>query len=261
MLQAVTSQQASTNVLHEMIAGYVLPGLPVANIIFKTIGTVTCTQALIFAGDLKIGHYMKIPPRVIFSVQFFATVVSSILSTLVQDWMSDNIVDICSRTQPQGFVCLNSNVFVTSSIIWGAIGPRRLFSPGAPYSALLWFFLIGLFAPIPFYLLARRFPFSFYRYVNVPVILLSLGVVPFSSNYMSWVLCGFISNFVIRRLRFDWWMRYNYVTSAALDSGFALAVLAIFFAFQTKPGGLVFDWWGNSWVHVNCFTGRVLICC
>ena len=49
-----TSQQAPTNVMQEMIAGYIFSGRPIAKIVFKTLGTVTCLQAVAFAGDLKM---------------------------------------------------------------------------------------------------------------------------------------------------------------------------------------------------------------
>jgi hypothetical protein len=114
---------------------------------------------------------------------------------------------------------------------------------------LLWFFLIGILAPIPFYFLARRFPLSFYRYINIPVFFAGLGAMPPASgiNYVSWVLWGFVFNFVVRRFHFRWWMRYNYILSAALDSGFALSLLIIFFALGLpKPGGIHFEWWGNT---------------
>jgi len=249
MLQAITNQQVPTQVMQEMIAGYILPGRPIANTLFKTLGYITCAQAINFAGDLKLGHYMKIPPRVMFSCQVVAAVVAAAWVMVVQDWVLNTIVDVCSPDQPQGFICPGSTTFFTASVIWGAIGPRRLFSPGAIYSGLLWFFLVGFLAPIPFFFLARRFPLSFYRYINIPVFFAGLSAIPPASglNYISWVFFGFIFNFVIRRYHFRWWMRYNYITSAALDSGLILCLLTVFFALGlSKPGGIQLDWWGNN---------------
>lgn len=249
MLQAITNQQVPTQVMHELIAGYMLPGRPVANMLFKTIAFMTTNQGINFAGDLKLGHYMKVPPRIMFSVQVVAATIACIWVTLVQDWMFNNIVDLCTPDQPQGFRCPGSTTFATASIIWGAVGPQRLFSPGAPYSGLLWLFLIGAVLPIPFYFLARRFPLSFWRYINIPVFFAGLGAMPPASgiNYISWVLWGFIFNYVIRRFHFRWWMRYNYILSAALDAGVALALLVIFFSLGlAKTGGIQLDWWGNK---------------
>jgi OPT family oligopeptide transporter len=66
MLQAITNQQITLQVMHELIAGYMVPGRPVANMIFKCVAFIGTNQAVGFAADLKLGHYMKIPPRIMF---------------------------------------------------------------------------------------------------------------------------------------------------------------------------------------------------
>ena len=132
ILQAITNQQVAVQVLDELIAGYILPGRPVANTIFKTVSLMTSTQAVAFAGDLKLGHYMKIPPRMMFSIQMISTVVACVWVMLIQNWMVSNIVDLCSHNQSQGFVCPGTTTFATSSVVWGAVGPSRMFSVGAP---------------------------------------------------------------------------------------------------------------------------------
>lgn len=248
MLQAITNQQVPTQVMMQLIAGYMLPGRPFANTIFKTIGFITSNQAVNFAADLKLGHYMKIPPRIMFTIQVVAAVIACIWVTVIQDWMFNNIEDLCTPDQKQGFICPGSTSFATASIIWGGVGPARIFSPGAPYSGLLWMFLIGAVLPIPFYLLARRYPLSFWRYVNIPVFFAGLAAMPPASgiNYISWVLTGFIFNYCVRRWRFRWWMRNNYILSAALDSGAAIGMIVVFFALGIAKGGINFEWWGNT---------------
>lgn len=130
MLQAISNQQISIQVASELIAGYLVPGRPVANMIFKTISYISTNQAVGFAADLKLGHYMKIPPRIMFSVQVAASVISSIVTVCVQDWMLSNVEDICSTHQKDGFVCPSTNTFATASLIWGGVGPAQLFGPG-----------------------------------------------------------------------------------------------------------------------------------
>jgi hypothetical protein len=75
---------------------------------------------------------MKIPPRVMFSVQLAAATVSCFVVLLVQNWVLNNVVDVCMPHQKDGFICASSNTFATSSLIWGGVGPTRIFSPGAP---------------------------------------------------------------------------------------------------------------------------------
>jgi OPT family oligopeptide transporter len=131
-LQAISNQPAPTPVMYELIGGYMLPGQPIANAMFKTIVNTITSQICNFAGTMKLGHYMKIPPHTMFSIQIVAIIITCIWVTVIQDWMLNNIKDICTPHQKQSFICPGSTVFATSSVIFGAVGPRRLFSPGAP---------------------------------------------------------------------------------------------------------------------------------
>lgn len=87
---------------------------------------------------------------------------------------------------------------------------------------------------------------------SFPVIFSGTGLIPPASavNYVPWAIVGFLFNFVIRRRHFSWWTKYNYVLSAALDSGVAVSVVVIFFCLQfPKNGGIgvgVQNWWGNT---------------
>ncbi|KAG0072395.1 hypothetical protein BGZ90_011930 [Linnemannia elongata] len=62
--------------------------------------------------------------------------------------------------------------------------------------------------------------------------------------YTNGLALGFIFAFWLRRYRYDWWSRYNYLTSAALDTGVAISGLLIFFAVQSWDGEFP-AWWGN----------------
>jgi OPT family small oligopeptide transporter len=253
MLQAITNQQITLQVMHEMLAGYMIPGRPVANMIFKCVAFIGTNQAVGFSADLKLGHYMKVPPRVMFMAQVVAAFVSCFVVTLVQDWMFANITDFCTPKQANGFTCPSTGTFATASMIWGGVGPGRLFSIGKIYNPLLWFFLVGALGPIPFYFLARRYPLSLWRYINVPVFFAGVGAMPPASgiNYSSWAMVGFLFQWFMRRYHFRWWMRYNYILSAALDAGVALGLLVIFFTVQYPKNGIiglntVQTWWGNT---------------
>lgn len=261
MIQAITNQQVALNVMFELLAGYIVPGKPVAVMIFKCVAYMGTNQAVGFVGDLKIGHYMKIPPRIMFTAQVVAAFIACIVTTLTQDFMFANIVDICQPDQAQFFTCPSTTVFATSSLIWGGIGPLKLFSPGAMYSPLLWFFFIGAVLPIPFYYLARRFPLSYWRYINIPVLFAGLGSMPPATgiNYASWLLAGFFFQWFMRRYHFRWWMRYNYILSAGLDAGVAISLLFIFFFLQLPKGGVTVKWWGNTaWQNTADFLGTPL---
>jgi OPT oligopeptide transporter protein len=113
----------------------------------------------------------------------------------------------------------------------------------------LWFFLIGAIVPIPFYFLARRYPRTFWRYINIPIMLMAANMVPpFNGvNYSSFIFVGIFFQWFMRRRHFRWWLRYNYPLAAGLDAGVIIGLFVIFFSLQLRSnGGINVNWWGNS---------------
>jgi len=165
MITALTNQQVGLNVLTEFIIGYGLPGRPIPMMLFKTWGHITMIQALGFSSDLKLGHYMKIPPRPMFWAQVVGTVIAGTVQLGVQAWMFQNIPGICEASQKE-FTCPRTKLFGTASIIWGVIGPARQFSKGQAYYGLLSFFIIGALCPLFTYIIGLKFPNSWVRYIK-----------------------------------------------------------------------------------------------
>lgn len=263
MIQAITNQQIGLNVVTELVIGYALPGKPVAMMLFKTWGFMTMSQGLQFASDFKLGHYMKIPPRTMFWCQVVATVIAGTTQIGVQTWMFSHIEDMCDPLQPSGFSCPDTWTFYTASVIWGVIGPRLQFSKGQTYNVLLYFFLIGAIAPLIPWLINKKWPNNYINYINIPLIFGGTGDIPPANavNYVPWTIVGFIFQYVIRRNHFSWWTKYNYVLSAALDSGVAVSTVIIFFTLQYPENGhiglhTIQNWWGNTvYVHTADFLG------
>ena len=188
---------------------------------------------------------MKVPPRLMFWSQLIASIWSGIVQIAVMNWALGKYPRICQDDQPNGYTCPGATVFYTASVIWGAIGPRRMFGPGALYSALQWFWLIGVLGPVVTWLLARRWPKSVFRYVSVPLIFGGCGSIPPASvyNYLCWGIVGWVFQWLVKRRWRGWWFRYNYITSAALDCGLiacSLLVLIFLKGSQTPP-----QWYGN----------------
>ncbi|KAF3059302.1 Sexual differentiation process protein isp4 [Daldinia childiae] len=247
IIQAVTNHQIGLNVLTEFVYGYIQPGRPLALMLFKTYGYITMAQALSFVSDLKFGHYMKIPPRTMFMAQVVATTFSCFIQIAVLNFALGNIEGVCELTQPQRFTCPGGRVFFSASVIWGLIGPSRVFSPGQIYSGLLTFFVVGAVAPIIFWFAARRWPRSGAKYLMAPLIFGGAGSIPPATplNYLSWGVVGFVFQYVIKKTHFRWWSRLNYLTSAGLDLGLALGTLVIFFVFTLNEIEAP-RWWGND---------------
>lgn len=247
IIQAITNIQLGLNVLTEFIIGYMVPGRPLAMMMFKNYGYISMAQALYFAQDLKLGHYMKVPPRVMFTSQLLASVWSAIVQIAVMNWALGHIPNVCDLDQENNYTCPGGRVFYTASIIWGAIGPARIFSHGALYASLQWFWLVGAITPIATWLLARRWPKSFWRYVSSPVIFGGTGLLPPATVniYLCWGIAGIVFNYFIRRRYTGWWLQYNYILSAALDCGLIISTLLIFFTLYLTNMNSP-SWWGND---------------
>ncbi|CAG8392891.1 unnamed protein product [Penicillium salamii] len=248
IIMAVTNQHSSLYLICQLLCGIVFPGRPVANMIFVTYSYISSAQGIKFSSDLKLGHYMKIPPRILFGVQMMATLASSLTQIGVLNWMFSYIPGLCTPEAINGFNCPIARVHFNGSILWGVVGPQRFFGPGGLYRPLVWAFLVGAVAPLGAWLLGRHSKKSFWRLVNFPILFGSLSWIPPATglNFSIWALVCFVFNYLIRRRRTAWWEKYAMTLSAALDSGLAFAVVVVFFAF-VYPGWVDgFKWWGTE---------------
>ncbi|KAL6141968.1 hypothetical protein ACLB2K_060253 [Fragaria x ananassa] len=181
------------------------------------------SQALMFLGDFKLGHYMKIPPKSMFIVQLAGTVAASSVYFATSWWLLhsiENIWDVSLLPEGSPWTCPGDDVFYNGSIIWGVVGPLRMFTKKGIYPELNWFFLINLIAPVPSWFFAKKFPNQkWIRLINMPIILGATGKFK------------------------GWWARHNYILSAALDAGVAFTGVLLYLTLQSKD---IFgpDWWG-----------------
>ncbi|KAH9949501.1 oligopeptide transporter [Amylocystis lapponica] len=247
-LFAMAGQGISMNLLAQIVPGMLLPGQPVANMMFKAFSLQSLSEGSRFVQDLKLAHYVKVPPRAAFIAQLVATLVVPFIQLGVQQWMFHAIPDICTPGQKDLLTCPYSNVFYSASVLWGLIGPARQFGINSIYHPQLYAIIVGAFLPIPLWLWQRRFPNSWNRFINAPLILTSVLAIPPATgmNYSSWFVFGFIFQYLIRRRNFTWWSKFNYVTSAALDTGTVISVLFIFFTLGIPKNGINLRWWGNT---------------
>ncbi|GFY80431.1 oligopeptide transporter 7 [Actinidia rufa] len=250
VITATTNQTPGLNVITEYIIGYLYPGYPVANMCFKVYGYISMKQGIAFLQDFKLGHYMKIPPRSMFMAQVVGTLVSALVHLGTAWWLMDTIPDICNRALlPPGnpWTCPGDHVFYDASVIWGLIGPRRIFGDLGNYSAVNWSFLAGAISPLLVWLLYKAFPSQHWiRLITMPVLLSApINMPPATAvNYTSWVIIGFFSGFVAFRYYRDWWSRHNYVLSGALDAGLAFMAVLLYLCLGIQHVDL--NWWGSD---------------
>ncbi|KAG6026942.1 hypothetical protein E4U40_001815 [Claviceps sp. LM458 group G5] len=247
MIQAITNQQTGLNIITEMIVGYMLPGRPVAMMLFKSYGYMISFNGLNYISDMKVGHYMKIPPRSMFAAQAFAATWLAFVQIAAYNFLIGNIKEICTPHQSQGLTCPSARTFYNASVIWGVVGPKRVFGVGGLYSWTNWFWFIGFILPVIQYLIARRYPRTFLRYLITPALFGAAAMLPPATLYFlfQWVIVGMLFNLVVRRLFFGWWSRYTYAMSGALDIGTALCTVLIGLGLGLSET-IMPDWWGTT---------------
>lgn len=198
----------------------------------------------------------KIPPRALFTVQAVGIVLSTLSQVSVLNWALGHIKDICTTHAPNGFTCPYSRTHFNTSLIWGAVGPHRFFSLNALYHPLLYFFLIGAVLPVLVYLIKRRWKnVKWLKKVHVPLFLGGLNYLPPASgtNYGSWAIAGLVFGLLVKRRALEWWRKYNFVLSSALDCSVAIAGVIIFFTVFYTGASDRFSWWGTEVYKVCLF--------
>ena len=122
------------------------------------------------------------------------------------------ILHCCPRGVPGHAL---DDVFYNASIIWGVIGPLRMFTKYGVYKGMNWFFLFGFLAPIPGWFLSRKYPnIKWLRLIHMPIIIGATASMPpaRSVNYWACGAVGIFFNFYVYRKFKAWWaVGYTYL--------------------------------------------------
>ncbi|KAJ2887694.1 hypothetical protein FB639_001135 [Coemansia asiatica] len=247
IVQALSNQQPGLNVITEFIIGYARPGDPIANVTFKVYGYITMAQALSLVGDQKLGHYMKIPPRHLFIAQLVGTIICAFVQLGVAFWLMNTVENMCTE-KGYPFTCIQANTFFSASVIWGLVGPEKMFGSASPYHPMLYLFIFGLLLPIPIWLLQQKFPNSWIKHIHTPLLFIASGYMPPAPShvYTNWFIGCFFFNYLWHKYRNGQWTRYAFSLSAGLDCGLAISGIITYFAFMNVH---IPDWWGANTHH------------
>ncbi|KAG6011086.1 hypothetical protein E4U43_008509 [Claviceps pusilla] len=266
-LYSISGTTQGLNVVTELIVGYALPGRPEALMFVKAFGYNINGQADNYISDQKMGFYAKVPPRAMYRGQIISVILTAFVAYGVVQFV-DQMPGICTPNQPSHFTCAGgSQVYFASSVVWGAIGPKRIFSQ--MYPVLKYCFLLGFLLAVVWGTLKRCgprlqkaleavlpaaifkplntmifTPISWLKHVHPSLILNGmLSWAPTNLTYFTgglYISAAFM--YYLKRYKTAWWEKYNYVLSAALTGGVAFSGIIIFFAVQYHPVSL--DWWG-----------------
>ncbi|KAH7927126.1 OPT superfamily oligopeptide transporter [Leucogyrophana mollusca] len=234
----------------QMIGGFLHPGKPMANMYFVLYSYNTVSQAQLLLRDLKIAQYAKLPPRAAFTAQVIGTLLGAILNFFIMNsiveqqmtiLLSVEGTNIWSGQQPQQY---NSQ-----AVAWGGLS-HQLFAAGTRYQWVPFAYVVGLFVPIPFWLVHRYYPKLRMDYLYTPVICYYIGwlCVGINSSILSYFTVAFVSQWYLRTRYPRWFAKYNYIIGAALDGGTQVMVFILSFAVQGAAGTshLFPPWWGAN---------------
>ncbi|CAI8494580.1 unnamed protein product [Pichia kudriavzevii] len=243
IIASVTGFQFGLNVLVELIIGYAIPNNPNALMTLKALGYNIDGQAENFISDQKLAHYAKLPQRAVFRGQIFGTILQIIVVLCVVNWEMSNVQGFCTPHQESKFSCPGEVTFYSASVLWGAIGPKKVFNE--LYPILRWCFLIGFLLVFPCIAAKKYLPKLTRDFQPTLIIGGMLAYAPYNLTYYypSFVF-SYIFNYFIKRRFLSWWEKYNFILSAGLNTGTAFSAVIIFFAVQYHPKLL--NWWGNT---------------
>ncbi|KAF4602800.1 hypothetical protein EYR40_006017 [Pleurotus pulmonarius] len=255
-ITATTGFSISVKYVVQIMAAFIHPGQPIPVMYSNLFGNSTSFQTLYMLQDLKLGQYIKLPPRMTFVAQIAGSIVGSIFNyTMMKVIVSNNrevLKDPIGTRVWSGWIIQGYN---SASIAMGALG-KELFSLGKPagYWIIPFGIVIGLFAPLPFWIVWKfsrpgsRLSMTM-EYINVPIVALYIGWLPYSVNGQWWscVVIGFVSQWWLRTRKPRWFIKYNYLLSAALDGGSQVILFILSFAVFGAGGKAVAfpTWWGN----------------
>ncbi|KAJ7581065.1 OPT oligopeptide transporter [Mycena floridula] len=256
-ISATTGFTISIKYAVQILSAFIHPGQPIAVMYVNLYGNSTSWQTLYMLQDLKLGQYTKLPPRMTFLAQMAGSIVGSIFNyTMMKTIVNNNrevLKDPTGTRVWSGWIIQQYN---SASVAMGALG-KELYSVGKPagYWIIPFSIVIGLFLPIPFWLVYKfskpgsRLARSM-QFLNIPIITLYIGYLPYSVNGQWWscLVIGWISQYWLRKHRPRWFIKYNYLASAALDGGSQVILFILSFAvFGASGNAVLFPvWWGNS---------------
>ncbi|KAH7154454.1 OPT oligopeptide transporter protein-domain-containing protein [Fusarium sp. MPI-SDFR-AT-0072] len=246
---AITGFGFNLQPIFQMLAGYMFPGRPLANMYFTSYTYNALSQGFLLLRDLKLAQQNKLSPKATFTTQVIGCILGALLNYVMMISIVDNQAAILKSAEGTN-VWSGAQVqqFNTLAIAW-SIAPK-MFSIGARYEWVTIAYLIGFAAPLPFYFAHKFFPhIRIFSYLNTPIILWYLGYlfVGLNASVTSYFILGAFGQFYLRRYRPEWFVKWNYLISAALDGGTQVMVfIATFAVFGGSGKSVPFPAWAGN---------------
>lgn len=260
-LYALSNFQLAIGTTNELWYGLMVNAIsgyknPVGASVYGSIAGDAWYRAQLNLQDMKIGHYMKVPPKAVFFSQVFGSLIGIPIDYGVIRWVLDTKRDylLGQRDPTHQWTGQSLASSLTSGVQYVLIGPAELFKQDI-FKIVPYGFLVGAVAPVIMFALHKLFPRGKFHLFNTTIFFSSLTVFygNVSTGYTSSFIGGFCVMFLAFRYKYDLWARWNYILAAAFDAGFNFNMLLIFLFFGIKVIKMP-NWWGNELDHSDrCF--------
>ncbi|OOQ84620.1 oligopeptide transporter [Penicillium brasilianum] len=244
----------ATNSLSKMLAGLLIPGRPVGNMYFAAWSHNVIMNVVNLCNDLKMGEYLKIPPRVMFLTQMYGTILGAFVNYAIMiSIVSGNKELLTSGNGNSAWSGATLQAYNTNATSWAL--SSYLYKIGRQYELVPLGLLIGAGAVVVhriFYQFVPKIGKFDVSDVNMPQFIQYAGYLPYNQSQTcviySWVIAGFYVQYYLRNWHPKIFKDYSYLITGAFD-GASLTVLFIlsFAVFGAAGSAVSFPtWWGNN---------------
>jgi len=241
----------ATNQLMKMVAGALHPGKPVANLYFSMWSHDVVSTSILLAGDLKIGQYLKIPPRVMVVTQIWGTLLGCFINYAVMATIVDNkreiLLDPVGNNVWSGQTVQSLN---SAAVTWSLAS--QLYGRSGPYIWVPVGLILGAIPTVIQWFIWKRWP-------KIGPVQVDKIILPVIFQYVAWlasginsivlstIIVGLVSQLWVRQRHPYWYRNFNYVVGGALDGGAQVVIFILTFAvFGASGVAKPFPtWWGN----------------
>lgn len=212
----------ATNSLMKMVADAVLPGRPAANLYFTAWSHSVISQSLNLASDLKMGEYLKIPPRVMFLTQIWGTIFGAFINYAVMISIVNSHRDILTNSNgSQTWSGASFQSLNTQATTWAL--PEYLYSLGQPYVLVPLGLAIGFGLVLihrAVYIWVKRVGRFDLADLNLPTLCMYSGWLGYnqtqSCTVLARLLAGFYVQYYLRNYKPNIFKKYQYLVTAAV---------------------------------------------
>ncbi|CAK7222520.1 hypothetical protein SCUCBS95973_004869 [Sporothrix curviconia] len=254
LLYARYGNGIATNNLSKMIAGLAVPGRPVGNMYFAAWSHNLIANTVNLCNDLKLGEYLKIPPRTMFLTQIYGTILGGFVSYGVMiGIVTGNRELLVSGNGSAAWSGATIQSYNTNAASWALAG--YLYKAGTIYQLVPAGLAIGAGLVLAHWVFVRFKP-TFRGFdlslINLPQFIQYAGFIPYNQSQtcviFSQLAAGFFCQYYLRNYKPRIFKNYMYMVTGAWDGAVLLVLFVLSFAVFGAGGKTVIfpTWWGNN---------------